>query len=142
MAPDYIAQASTVIRAPASDVWNALVDPAAIKQYMFGTNVVSDWQQGSPIVWKGEWQGKQYEDKGVILQLEPDRTFQYSHYSPLSGLPDQADSYHTVTITLSEDGAQTLVVLSQDNNPTEAAREHSEKNWKAMLQGLKQFVER
>jgi hypothetical protein len=42
-------------------------------QYMFGTNVISDWQEGSPILWKGEWQGKKYEDLGVILKLEPER---------------------------------------------------------------------
>jgi hypothetical protein len=32
--------------------------------------------------------------------------------------------------------------LSQDNNPTEQAREHAEKNWSVMLAGLKAFLER
>ena len=68
----------------------ALVDPAAIKQYMFGTTVESDWREGSSIVWKGEWQGRAYEDKGVILRLEPGRLLQYSHFSPLSGAPGRA----------------------------------------------------
>ena len=68
-----IARASTLIAAPAGKVWDALVTPAAIKQYMFGTTVVSDWKEGNPIVWKGEWQGKRYEDKGVIQQLKPGR---------------------------------------------------------------------
>jgi hypothetical protein len=40
---------------------------------MFGANVVSDWKEGGQIVWKGEWQGKVYEDKGVILKIEPER---------------------------------------------------------------------
>jgi ABC-type xylose transport system permease subunit len=25
---------------------------------------VTDWKHGSPIVWKGEYEGKEYEDKG------------------------------------------------------------------------------
>jgi len=141
MDKDLIARVSTAIDAASADVWNALVTPAAIKQYMFGTNVVSDWKAGSPIVWRGEWQGKPYEDNGVILQLEPGHTFQYSHYSPLSGLPDEPASYHTVTIELNDEGTQTRVSLSQDNNPSQEAREHSEKNWGMMLAALKTFVE-
>ena len=141
MDKNLIARASITINAPSTNVWNALVNPKAIKQYMFGTNVVSDWKEGSPIVWKGEWQGKSYEDKGVILQFKPGRTIQYSHFSPLSGLPDKPESYHTVTIELSNEGTQTRVSLSQDNNPTEQAREHSEKNWGMMLTALKKFLE-
>jgi uncharacterized protein YndB with AHSA1/START domain len=37
----FIARASTSIHAPLDKVWKALVDPHAIKQYMFGTNVVT-----------------------------------------------------------------------------------------------------
>ncbi len=117
------------------------MNPEAIQQYMFGTNVVSDWREGSPIVWKGEWQGKSYEDKGMILQFKLGRTIQYSHFSPLSGLPDKPENYHTVTIELSADGNQTHVLLSQDNNATEEARGHSEKNWGMMLAALKKFLE-
>ncbi|MGC2183420.1 MAG: SRPBCC domain-containing protein [Terriglobales bacterium] len=141
MNENLIAMASVTIHAPSAKVWNALVNPEAIKQYMFGTTVVSDWRKGSTIIWKGEWQGKSYEDKGVILQLKPGRTIQYSHFSPLSGLPDKLENYHTVTIELSREGDQTLLALAQDNNPTEQARNHSEKNWEAMLAALKKFLE-
>lgn len=138
---DLIAKASTTINAPSERVWDALVNPAAIKQYMFGTNVVSDWREGSPIVWKGEWQGKPYEDKGVILQFKPGRIMQYSHFSPLSGVPDKPENYHTVTVELSADGNQTRVSLTQDHNATEEERAHSEENWGMMLAALKKFIE-
>ena len=141
MNKNLIARVSITTNAPITDVWNALVNPEAIQQYMFGTHVVSDWKEGGPIVWKGEWQGKSYEDKGVILQLIPERTIRYSHFSPLSGLPDKPESYHTVTIELSNAGAQTRVSLSQDNNQTEQEREHSENNWGMMLTSLKKFLE-
>src|SRR5437870_6502331 len=84
MARGLVATASTTIHAPVSRVWDALVDPEKIKQYMFGTNAVSEWKEGSPIVWKGVWEGKPYEDKGVILRLEARRVLQYSHFSPLA----------------------------------------------------------
>src|SRR5919106_6281863 len=124
MSKGLVAQASVTINAPRADVWKALVTPAAIKQYMFGTNVVSDWKPRSPITWKGEWQGESYEDKGVILRVEPDRVLQYTHFSPLSGVADVPENYHTVTVELTAAGAGTRVVLTQDNNTTEQAREH------------------
>ncbi len=137
-----IAKASISINAPAGKVWDALTNPEVIKQYMFGTNVISDWKEGSPIAWKGEWQGKKYEDKGIILKLEPEHLIQYSHFSPLSSKPDLPENYHTVTVELVSNGAETTVSLSQDNNETEQAREHSEKNWKMMLDGLKKLLEK
>ena len=60
----HVARAVTTIHASISNVWNALVDPALIKQYMFGASVSSDWKEGSPIVWKGEWQGKPVPGQG------------------------------------------------------------------------------
>ncbi len=141
MAENLVASASVTINAPIGAVWDALVNPRIIKQYMFGTNVVSTWQEGTPILWKGEWQGKPYEDKGVILQLKPGRLVQYSHFSPLAGLPDIPENYHTVTVELSGNGSETHVSLTQDNNSTEDERQHSEENWRMMLAGLKRVVE-
>jgi uncharacterized protein YndB with AHSA1/START domain len=141
MAKGQVAQASIAVNVPISKVWDALVNPDAIKRYIFGASVVSDWREGSSIVWKGEWQGRAYQDKGVILRLKPGRTLQYTHFSPLSGVPDTPKNYHTVTIELSTEGNKTRVVLTQDNNPTEQAREHSERNWNTMLATLKKFLE-
>ena len=141
MSTGLIARASMTIAAPAADVWEALVTPAAIKTYMFGATVTSDWVVGSPIVWIGEWQGRAYEDKGIILQIVRERVLEYSHFSPLAGMADLPENYHIVTVQLSGDGAQTHVSLHQDNNPTEQARRHAERNWNAMLAALKHFVE-
>ncbi len=138
---ELIANVSITINTPIAKVWEALVNPDMIKQYMFGTNVVTDWKEGSPIVWKGEWQGKAYQDKGTILKIDQERVLQYSHFSPFSGQPDVPENYHSVTIELSGQGRQTNVSLAQDNNATEQDREHSEKNWQLMLEGLKKLLE-
>jgi uncharacterized protein YndB with AHSA1/START domain len=47
-----------------------------------------------------------------------------------------------VTIELAEESPGTRVTLSQDNNATEQAREHSEKNWQMMLESLKDLLEK
>ena len=139
---DIIARVSTSVNAPASKVWDALTNPSIIKQYMFGTEVVSDFKVGSKIVWKGEWEGKKYEDKGEIREFQPNELLQYSHYSPLAGKKDIPENYHIVTITLIGKDNKTNVTLTQDNNPDDKSREHSEKNWKMMLEGLKKTVEK
>lgn len=59
-----LASAETLIRVSPAEVWKALTDPDLIKHYLFGTQVESTWQVGDAIIYRGEWQGKSYEDKG------------------------------------------------------------------------------
>ena len=136
-----IAKAGITINASADKVWHALTDPGLIRKYMFGTTVISDWQEGSKIIWKGEWEGKAYEDKGKILRFDPGKSLQYSHYSPLSKSEDIPENYHIVTIDLEEKDKQTVITLTQNNNADEKTKGHSEKNWKMMLASLKKLLE-
>jgi uncharacterized protein YndB with AHSA1/START domain len=138
---DHVATAETEIDASRDKVWAALTDPEQIKLYMFGSQVVTDWKEGSPIVWKGEYEGKKYEDKGEIVEIEPERRLKVTHFSPLSGEEDRPENYHTLLYELEEGGGRTRVSLSQDNNPSKEAAEHSRANWEKMLAGLKQVVE-
>ena len=142
MSENLVAEASVSVNASRAAVWDALVSSEANKQFMFGADVVSDWREGSPISWKGDWKGRKYEDKGKILQAKRERLLQYTHYSPLSGEPDVAANYHTITIELSDTGGGTRIELRQDGNKTEEARAESQKNWEMMLQGVKKYVEK
>ena len=137
----FIAKATTTIHASASKVWAALTQPNLIKQYLFGTDVISDWKFGSPITYKGEWEGKAFEDKGKILKIEPEKVLMSTHWSPLSGVPDSPENYHTVAYTLSGKGDSTDVTITLDNNSTEEEKVHSEENWKTVLDGMKKLLE-
>jgi uncharacterized protein YndB with AHSA1/START domain len=139
---DHVATAETEIEAPPSKVWTALTDPDQIEKYMFGSHVVTDWKPGSSIVWKGEYEGKKYEDKGEILEVEPERRLKLTHFSPLSGQEDLPENYHTLVYELESHGPKTRLALSQDGNPTEEAAKHSRENWEKMLSGLKEVVEK
>ena len=141
MNQDLTAKANVTIHAPIAKVWDAFVNPEVIKRYMFGATAVSDWKEGSPIVWKGEWKGKPFEDKGRILELRSEERLRYSHFSPLSGTPDKPENYHQVTLDLSKQHDEVRVDLSQDNNKTTEARDESQRNWATMLEGIKKIVE-
>ena len=137
----YVAEATTRIHAPVSKVWQALINPEIIKQYMFNTDVISDWKVGSPIVYRGEWEGKPFEDKGKVLKVEPEKSLVSTHWSPLSGVPDTPENHHTVAYTLSEKGDSTEVTITQDNNATEEEKAHSEENWRMILDSMKKLLE-
>ena len=96
---------------------------------MFGARVITDWEPGSSIVWKGEYEGKAYEDKGEVLEVVPERRLKVTHFSPLGGKDDVPENYHTLTYELEGSNGTTHVSLSQDNNPTHEAAEHSRANW-------------
>jgi uncharacterized protein YndB with AHSA1/START domain len=123
-------------------VWRAITDPDEIEQYMFGSRVETDWKPGSQIVWRGTYEGKAYEDKGEVVKVEPEHRLEVTHFSPLSGQEDVPANYHTLVYQLEERDGTTRVVLSQDNNSSEEAAEHSKANWEKMLAGLKEVAER
>ena len=138
---DTVATAEIEISAPPERVWDALTDPELIERYMFGARVETDWQEGSPIVWKGEYDGKAYEDKGEIVEIEPERLLKVTHFSPLSGQEDVPGNYHLVMYELEPHGDATAVSLTQTGNASKKEAEHSSRNWERMLAGLKQVVE-
>jgi len=142
MSKGFVARASVGIKASIVKVWDALTKPEIIRQYMFGAEVISDWKVGGPIVWKGVWEGKPYEDKGTIMKMECLERLVFTHFSPLSGVPDVPENYHTVTYELSDDGDFTTVSVTQDNNASEELREQSRKNWEGVLSGLKKTLEK
>ncbi len=142
MAENHVATSAITIDAPPSRVWDVITDPAAAKEFMFGTELVTDWAVGGPIVWRGEWEGKDYEDKGEVLEVKPGERLVHTHYSPLGGEEDAPENYHTLTWTLEEQGAGTVLTLSQDNNATAAAAEHSKGMWDMLVADVKKISER
>ena len=129
------------INAPAPNVWDALINPVQIKKYLHGTNAISDWKVGSALNFEGEWKGKTYHDKGVILKLVPEKLLQYSWLSSMSGLEDKPENYMIVTYELSPANGGTEFKLTQENIADEASRKGSEENWEAVLRELKKIVE-
>jgi uncharacterized protein YndB with AHSA1/START domain len=142
MPGDFVAASSVTIEAPPSRVWDVITDPAATKEFMFGADLATDWSVGGPIAWHGTWEGKEYEDRGVVLEVEPGQRLVYTHFSPLGGQEDKPENYHTLTWTLQDQGGRTLLTLTQDNNSTAEAAEHSQGMWDRLVADVKRLSER
>jgi uncharacterized protein YndB with AHSA1/START domain len=141
MTDELSTQVSLKINAPTDRVWKALTTPDLIKKWFFGVDTKTDWAEGSPIVHRGEYQGKPYEDKGTILKVDPGRRIVHTHWSPSSGLPDIPENYEEVTWELSEREGRTELVVSEVNLPSEKAKSISEQSWSAALTNLKELLE-
>jgi uncharacterized protein YndB with AHSA1/START domain len=132
---------SVTINAPIGKVWEALTTPELIKRWFLGVDTETDWRVGGPIVHRGEYLGKPYEDKGEILEIQPPRLLVHSHWSPGSGLPDLPENYQRVSWELSERSDSTELTVREANLPSEDARENSEKTWRMVLGNLKSLLE-
>lgn len=141
MANKLTAKASININVPVSKVWKALTDPAMIKEYLFGTNTVSDWQKGSSITYSGEWEGKSYEDKGVILNIVPEKILHTTYYSAMSGKEDKPENYANVIYKVSPDDGHSLITITQDNIDDEKQQQHMVENWGKVLESMKKLLE-
>jgi uncharacterized protein YndB with AHSA1/START domain len=141
MTEDLRTEDSVTIEAPMVRVWEALTTPELIKRWFFGVETSTDWNVGSPIVHRGEYQGRPYEDKGTILEVEPPHRLVHSHWSPVSGLPDSPQNYQRVTWELTEHDGGTELRIMEVNLPSEGAKMTSEKSWRMVLENLKRLLE-
>jgi uncharacterized protein YndB with AHSA1/START domain len=138
---DHVAHAETEISASPQQVWDAMTDPEAISRFMFGSKVETDWEEGSPITWSGEYDGRPFQDKGEILEVVENQRLRMTHFSPLSGEDDVPENHHTLDYRLEDRGASTRLTLDQDGNDSAAQAEQFAGNWQMMLDQLKKYVE-
>src|SRR6478735_7867367 len=141
MSNNYTATASIEIHADIEQVWEALVEPEMISKYLFGTKTTTTWEPGTPITFSGEWEGKKYEDKGIIKAVEEYRCLQYTYWSSMSGIEDRPENYYLVTFELAVKNGATLLTVRQENVKDEATRAHSEANWLQVLETIKKMLE-
>jgi uncharacterized protein YndB with AHSA1/START domain len=138
---DHVAHAEVQISASPQQVWDALTDPDAISTFMFGAKVDTDWEEGSPITWSGDYDGTPYQDKGEILEVDESNRLRMTHYSPLTGEDDVPENYHTLDYRLTDEGETTRLTLDQDGNDSAEQAEQFAANWQTMLDQVKEYVE-
>jgi uncharacterized protein YndB with AHSA1/START domain len=137
----HVSRASIDIEAPRAEVWDALVDPATVRRYFFGAMVRTDWKEGSPITFTGEFHGTAYHEKGTILQYLPERLLQYSHWSDLEQLPDLPENYRNWTFRIDLGDPGVVLSVTEDNIPNETKRARSDEFWSGVLSTIKGIAE-
>lgn len=127
-----------------SQVWHVLTTPELMKKWMMPDieiNIITDWAVGSPMLIRGNMNGKNFENNGTVLQFETEKTLQYSHLSSLSRLPDQPENYSLIEFRLQPIEKQTALALTLSNFPTESIYQHLAFYWNVTLEALKRMIE-
>ena len=112
----------TIVKAPIEKVWNALTNAEIVKQYFFGSDQVTDWKVGSPIYFRGEYEGKSYEDKGIVQEYVPNKKLSFSYLSSWNALEDKPENYLLVQYEVKEVPEGTELTITQSNYDEEKAK--------------------
>ena len=133
------------INASTSKVWDALVNPEHTPKYMYGCALVSDFEIGSPVLWKGP--GEVIYVKGNLLTFENEKQFSYTVFDPNAAYPDIPENHLSVHCTLEEEGGMTNLKVIQEGyeRAAEGQKRYDETmnqgGWKAVLEGIKKIAE-
>ena len=130
------------ILAPASKVWLALTVPGLVKQWQYGSDLMTTWEPGSSIIFRNEWNGQVFEQKGTVLEFIPGSRLKYSLFFPSPGLEDIPENYFFMTYQLTESGGQTSVLFRQDDpRPAPPDASSGGEDGPDVLSSLKELVE-
>lgn len=146
---ELIVKNTIAINAPILTVWDILVNPEQTKKYMFGCETVSDWQQGSTLEWKMDYEGKDFVAvKGTIVEIIPGKYLAYTTIDPNSAIEDIPENYLTVTYSLSEENGETIFTVTQGdyNKVADGERRYQEaynngEGWNPILTEIKKVAE-
>ncbi len=132
------------LNAPPSRVWQALTTPEFMKKWMMpdiDLQIITDWTIGSPMIIRGSMNGKNFENRGTVLQFEPEKTLRYTHLSSISSLPDQPENYSIIEFQVQPIEDRTTLTLTLSNFPTESIQQHLTFYWNVTLAVFKRMVE-
>ena len=142
MNKNLIASSKINTKSTPEKVWDILTNPVKIKEYLFGTEVITDWKTGSPIIFQGEYDGQQYKDKGNVIENKKNELLKYDYWSGFSGLEDKPENYSLVTYKIENlDDNSVNFIWHQQGFSSEEGKCHTEEGLKAMLEKIKELGE-
>jgi uncharacterized protein YndB with AHSA1/START domain len=142
MNPDSTISKSVDINSDTSRVWDTLINPEKIRQYFTGAETVTDWQIGSQIAFIHNYDGKEFINKGVILNFATNRLLQYTYWTAFSNTEDKPENYTTITYSLTKMNHKTKLTLTQTNFKNEEWYRALEIGWDTVLIKIKEISER
>jgi len=127
--------------APIEKVWNALTQPPLVKQWQYGSDLITDWIVGNEIRFRNEWEGQVFEQWGTVLEVVPNQKIKYSLFFPRPELEDKPENYFIMSYILSEENQKVKLEILQEDNRPGAIQEEPQGEENPILQGLKALIE-
>jgi len=132
-------------KANKTEVWDLLTNPAKTQQYMFGSEVVSNWKVGDLIEWKGKTDTGEIITfvKGEVVAYAAENSITQTMFDPHMGLDDIPENYAKLTYSLIENETGTTLQITQDFTGVDQAKkrfEESKKGWPMVIQAMKEML--
>ncbi len=141
MSTDLVISKSIDIFSPSSRVWEVLIKPGMISQYFTGAETVTSWRIGSRITFTHIYEGKEFKNKGVILNSEPNKLLRYTYWTGFSNTEDKPENYTTITFDLTEISHKMNLRLTQTNFKNVEWYKALQIGWDQVLEKMKELAE-
>jgi uncharacterized protein YndB with AHSA1/START domain len=129
------------INASPERVWDTITRAELVKQWQYGSDLITDWKVGNSIRFKTAWEDKIFEQWGKLLEIKPNELLRYSLFAPRPGLEDKPENYFEMNYVLTADNDQTKLVILQIDNRPGAVQEEPQGEENPVLQLLKKIAE-
>jgi len=129
------------LKVPIEKVWNALTKPELVKQWQYGSDLITDWKVGNEIRFKNEWEGQVFEQWGTVLEVIPNQKIKYSLFFPRPELEDKPENYFIMSYVLTEEDQKVKLEIIQEDNRPGAVQEEPQGDENPILQSLKALIE-
>lgn len=139
---DLIVSETIQINTSKERMWDVLTNPEIIKEYLYGTETITDWKVGSEIIFQGEYEGHQYKDKGIVESINFYQSLSYWYWSGFSGAEDLKENYSLVSYTIDEvSDSEVKFTWTQKGFSSSEGLVHSQKGMGTLLNSIKLIAE-
>ncbi|HYI65347.1 MAG TPA: SRPBCC domain-containing protein [Candidatus Limnocylindrales bacterium] len=123
------------IAASPEQVWRAITESEFTRQYYYDNSIESDWEPGSPIVYRNPDGTEAIQ--GKIIEADPPRRLVHTFF-----FPGTDESPSRCTWSIEPRGAASLLILTHDEFDGETSTYRSVAHgWVPILSGLKTLLE-
>lgn len=115
MSKSMIIKEKILFQSSSEEVWDLLTNPEMTRKYMFGSEIISDWAVGSPMLWKGKTENgdEVVYVKGEILEYIKGKKITSTMFDPNADMKDIPENYVNLTYELEETNEGTLLTIIQ-----------------------------
>ncbi len=130
MVNDVIITRSVLLNATPERVWEALTHPGMTRQFLSNCDVFCDWKEGSTLRWTGNYQGRDIDAEGQVLEVIPGKLIKYSGFDRLTeGDSSREGDVHITHEIIPQGGKTKLLTTLEHFEGDESRAEVAAQQW-------------
>lgn len=103
-------------------LWDVMTQGDWTEKYMFNCRLISNFELGSNVDWRGTFDGKEQFLTGTLLKIEPLKLFKYTLIDPSLFDINDPNSFMNITYEIKEQGDKLLLTVVNETYDGNEAR--------------------